>query len=181
VKDFFFFVLLFAVAVYFLSNAVNHHEIDLFLIRLLTHTDIRLAEEKSVTPAYLFAGFLWYTMLEKMKMHQDKGLREFDAFELAVKTVVATQMVCITIPKYFVSTMKEIWRLQFRFSKRLGRRSFKLLYEPRFRAAYDFLLLRSEVDPKLVSLAKWWTEFSEGDEDVRQRLVGSLKKTANVR
>jgi poly(A) polymerase len=55
--------------------------------------------------------------------------------------------------------LQEMIGMQPRFERRDGRRALRLLDHPRFRAAYDFLLLRAaagEADPEL---AQWWTDI----------------------
>src|SRR5699024_6540510 len=65
----------------------------------------------------------------------------------------------VSIPKRFAVPMREIWQLQPRFHRRRGRQPRRLLSHPRFRAAYDFLLLRAEVGEVPAELAQWWTDI----------------------
>ena len=72
--------------------------------------------------------------------------------------------------------MQEIWSLQTRLAITTGKRPLRLLAHPRFRAAYDFLLLRAEVDPELEPLAQWWTRFIGMDEAARQQALEPTAK-----
>jgi len=159
-----------------LLDKKRNHVVDVFLLQLFYHTDKRIAQGKSVNPAYLFAGLLWYPLLKKYYQFKSSGLREMPAFDAAMKEIISIQNRTTSIPKRFVATMRDIWFMQLQFEKRYGRRPYKLLYQPKFRAGYDFLLLRAEAEPSLESLANWWTDFYEGDEKMRKQLLNSIKK-----
>jgi poly(A) polymerase len=136
-----------------------------FIRKGLANTDSRVAEEKSITPMFLYAVFLWPGVSRLAdKLAGDQNAREYEAMQEAMFRIVAEQTARTSVPKRFSMPMKEILGLQRRFSNRKGVRALKLLEHKRFRAAYDFLLLRShcgEVEPEL---AEWWTEVQELDE-----------------
>jgi poly(A) polymerase len=95
---------------------------------------------------------------------------------LASHEVATAQQRHVAIPKRFGMPMREIWSLQPRLERRQGRRPMTLLGHPRFRAAYDFLLLRAEageVDPEL---AAWWTQFQDANPNDRAKMTGAGKK-----
>jgi poly(A) polymerase len=77
----------------------------------------------------------------------------------------------LAIHKRFSSDMREIWGLQLRLEKRSGRSAMKLLEHQRFRAGYDFLLLRCESGELDASVGQWWTDFIEGDAAARESLL----------
>ncbi len=52
--------------------------------------------------------------------------------------------------------------MQPRFNHTHGRRAKSLMADRRFRAAYDFLLLRAEEDESLKELCEHWTEAQKG-------------------
>ena len=52
-------------------------------------------------------------------------------------------------------------------------KSLSLLQHPRFRAAYDFLLLRAQVGVADPELAKWWTDIQLLPHEERLTLVQS--------
>jgi len=130
-----------------------------FVVRGMTNTDARIGEGKPVTPAFLFGVLLWEPVRQRTQRLIEGGANPLEAMQQAGNEVVAEQLSKVAIPKRFSLPMREIWNLQHRFEQRSGRRPPRLVSHPRFRAAYDFLLLRAEsgeVDPEL---AQWWTEY----------------------
>ena len=92
--------------------------------------------------------------------------------------VIAEQNKVISIPKRYTQVIREIWLLQYRFSKRLGGRAFNLLQHPRFRAAYDFMALRALAGDESMELAQWWTAFQDADEETQAKMVTQLNVTS---
>jgi poly(A) polymerase len=130
-----------------------------FVVRGMSNTDARISEGKPVTPAFLFGVLLWEPVRQRAQRLIEGGANPLEAMQQAGNDVVAQQLPKVAIPKRFSLPMREIWNLQHRFEQRAGRRPPRLLSHPRFRAAYDFLLLRvesGEVDPEL---GQWWTEY----------------------
>ncbi|RUO24527.1 polynucleotide adenylyltransferase PcnB [Aliidiomarina minuta] len=137
------------------------------LYQLFIDTDNRLNNGKGVTPAYLFAAILWYPVVSRAEeLTQDGGLPEYDAFQIAAADVVGKQAQSISIPKRFSLPARDIWLLQLRLQQTAPRRAERLLGHPKFRAGYDFLLLRAKIEqrPDLQELADFWTEFQRGKE-----------------
>lgn len=145
----------------------------MFLIRALANTDARVIQGKPVTPAFLFAALLWEPLRERVTRLHAAGASEQDAIAAAADEVVRSQVQRIALPRRFSIPMREIWSMQPRFEQRTGKRSLRLLAHPRFRAAYDFLLLRAEAGEPIAELADWWTHFLSLDEAERQKLVQS--------
>jgi len=146
------------------------------LVHALANTDNRLAEGKSVTPAFLFGALLWEPLQDRSKHLLAAGLDEADAMQTAADEVLSAHLKHITLPRRFSLPMQEIWSLQSRLTVTTGKRPLRLLAHPRFRAAYDFLLLRAEADPELASLAQWWTRFMEMDEVARKQVLEPVAK-----
>lgn len=148
--------------------------------RAMANTDARVAEDKPVTPAFLYAAILWEPVrLLARELEQDEGMNEFLAIQTAGSTVTSQQAQRTSIPKRFSLPMKEIWSLQPRFVQRGGGRPFRLLTHPRFRAAYDFLVLRAECGEAPQELADWWTRFQHADsteQNAMTRAVGGGKR-----
>lgn len=141
----------------------------------LENTDIRIRDNKPVTPAFLFAVLLWFPLMEcTTKLQEEDGLDPLPALEKAMSQVIANQNKVIMIPKRFTQVMREIWLLQYRFPKRHGHRALNLLHHPRFRAAYDFLALRALAGDESIELAKWWTNFQEVDEASQMEMIEAL-------
>jgi poly(A) polymerase len=133
-----------------------------FTLRGLASTDERIADGKPVTPMFLFAVLLWPAIEELAeRLQQEQNIGEHDAISEAAQSIVAAQQAWISLPKRFTLPMREILLMQRRFENRRGARAARLLQHTRFRAAYDFLLLRAEagdVDPELCT---WWTEVQQ--------------------
>ncbi len=142
------------------------HEFPLTLVlKGLENTDRRLREDKPVTPAFLFAVLLWEPVRRRAEQLQDRDEAPYPAMQQAAAEVVSRQIERIALPRRFATPMQEIWTLQARFPSRRGKRPGRLLSHPRFRAAYDFLLLRAEAGEADPELAQWWTEFQAGKLD----------------
>src|SRR5690606_39648650 len=86
------------------------------------------------------------------------------AYLQAAQTVISQQLSHTSLPKRFLMPMREIWDLQYRLPQRQGLRALRLLEHPRFRAAYDFLLMREAAGESLDGLGTWWTRFQGADD-----------------
>lgn len=142
-----------------------------FVMLALKNTDDRVLLDKPVSPAFLFATLLWHEVLVAWKKYEEQGHRPIPALHMAMNEVIDIQAEKLAIHKRYSATMKEIWGLQPRFEQRAGRRPFGLLEHPRFRAAYDFLLLRCESGELPEEIAQWWTDFAEADPAVRTAML----------
>ena len=143
------------------------------VLRALANTDQRIAEDKPVTPAFLYAALLWEPLRQAWTVREAAGESELQAMQEAASEVVDAQSARTSLPKRFALPMREIWGMQPRLRRITGLRPIKLLEHPRFRAAYDFLLLRAEAGEELGELCQWWTEFQTLDENERLRRVRS--------
>lgn len=131
----------------------------------LANTDARVAEDKSVTPAFLFAVLLWGEVRAQAGELIADGVESALAWQRAAHRVVAEQCQRVAIPRRFSFAMEEIWALQPRFAALTRKRVFRLLAHPRFRAAYDFLLLRGAESDDMRELGQWWTRAQELPHD----------------
>lgn len=142
-----------------------------FVMLALQSTDQRIRDEKSVSPAFLFAALLWHDVLSAWKVHKDAGERPVAALHGAMGDVFDRQQAQIAIPRRYDAVMKELWLLQPRFEQRGGQRPFRLLSQPYFRAAYDFLLLRCESGEVDSQLGLWWDEFQDATDERRAEML----------
>ncbi|MDI1352959.1 MAG: polynucleotide adenylyltransferase PcnB, partial [bacterium] len=159
----------------------SEYPVNALLGIALENTDIRIRDDKPVTPAFIFAILLWFPMIERSKQLQASGLDPLPAIEKAMSLVIAEQNKIISIPKRYTQVIREIWLLQYRFSKRLGGRAFNLLQHPRFRAAYDFMALRALAGDESMDLAQWWTSFQEVDEEEQLKMIKLLTPPASTK
>lgn len=169
-----------------------------FVIQALANTDARIQENKPVTPAFLFAALLWEPMRRRAELlgGGQEG-PDLEAQQEAAHQVVQEQTRRVVFPKRFSIPMKEIWLMQPRLFKTSGRAPLRLLTHPRFRAAYDFLLLRAQAGEPVAEQCAFWTalqEAGEGDREAmlapaagkaadkkkRRRRRGGRKKTAGT-
>ena len=142
-----------------------------FVMLALKRTDERINMGKGVSPGFLFASLLWHEVLTEWNKLKAKGEHSMPALFEAMGIVIDTQKDKLAIQHRITADMREIWALQPRFERRNGRMPYKLLEHPRFRAAYDFVLLRAasgEIDKEL---AEWWTIFQEADADARNAMT----------
>ena len=146
-----------------LLHEENNTLVHSLLSRAFQNTDTRLASEQPVTPAYLLAAILWGPLCRLIDENKNNGLDEMDALQLAGDTVISRQVSSLAMPRRFSRIAREIWLLQFRMKNRKGKRPYRVLAHPRFRAAYDFLLLRKDIGEDIDELSDWWTEFQENN------------------
>ena len=146
----------------------------MLLVRALENTDARIAEDKPVTPAFLLAALLWDPLQKQTEEYLANGVPEGEAMYLAADAVISRQIARVAMPRRFTLAAREIWMLQHRFHGQTGKRPLRLITHPRFRAAYDFLLLRAQAGEDLQALAEWWTAFQEEDPDQRQAMLNKL-------
>jgi poly(A) polymerase len=143
-----------------------------FVMLSLQRTDERVRDGKPVSPGFLFAALLWHEVLAAWTAGEASGKSTMVALFDAIDQVLSDQSENLAIPRRFKSDMKEIWVLQTRLANRSGRRPFTLLSNPRFRAAYDFLLLRCESGELDMEIGEWWERFQRvGDEERASMLV----------
>ena len=142
-----------------------------FVTLALEQTDSRVRSGKSVSPAFLFAALLWHEVLAAWKKAQQRGLKPIPALFEAMDTVLDIQTDKLAVPRRLTAVMKEIWALQPRFEQRSGRRPFGLLAHERFRAGFDFLVLRSGSGEAPEELAQWWEKFQQAGEAERQAML----------
>jgi poly(A) polymerase len=142
-----------------------------FVMLALEKTDQRVREDKPVSPGFLFAALLWHEVLAAWKTAEVDGLKAIPGLHQAMDAVVAAQVEQLSIPRRFTTDMKEIWGLQPRLLQRSGRRPYRLLEHPRFRAGFDFLQLRCESGEVENEVFAWWDRFKDAGEEERARML----------
>ena len=144
------------------------------LIQALRSTDSRIAQDKPVTPAFLFAALLWPAYCRELAVLQKSGVDPSVAQQRAADRVSLHQAERIALPRRFSLPMQEIWLLQPRFTQRLRKRVFRLLAHPRFRAAFDFLELRLSGNPEIAEDVAFWREAQlQSPEHLAETLASS--------
>lgn len=147
----------------------------------LKNTDQRIAEGKSVMPAFLYAVLLWQKVHLVSVAAQLKGYPEMQALHLAATDALRDQVDFTAVPRRYSNITREIWALQARFRHHDLRRANTLLGNPRFRAAYDFLCLRAQAGEPVKEDAEWWTDFQQAAPEERADLCKAVKGSSNQR
>ena len=146
------------------------------IIEALRNTDKRLKNNQSVTPGFLIAAVLWPEILEKS---MKKGAINLRKFFRSMDQVLRRQQQITAIPRKFHGYIKDIWVLQLKLHSRIGKQPYKTLKHPRFRAAYDFLLLREKAASNKKYLGDWWTDFQKNDDSIKKSLIKDLREKNN--
>ena len=152
-----------------------------FLVKALENSDKRVALGKSITPYFLLSAFLWRAVQIKMAEKQAQGESAYHAMQYAAYDVLKLQIKTTSIPRRVSQSMREVWALQASFEQRTHTRVYRLLAHLRFRAAYDFLVLRADTGQAPKKLAKWWTVFQEVSADEQEKMLTRLNKSQNNR
>jgi len=147
-----------------------------FVTLALDSTDARVKAGKGVSPGFLFASLLWHQVLEKWTAYRAAGEAPIPALHLAADDVLDNQTDQLALQRRIATDMRDIWAMQPRFERRNGKNPYKLLEHPRFRAGFDFLLLRCESGELDAELGNWWASFYAGDIAERERLVNTARE-----
>ncbi len=130
-----------------------------FLIAALRNTDKRLAQGSSVTPMFLIGALLWGPISERARgLMQNEKLRGAQALAIAAQDMSLRLQSRIAVPKRFSLPMREMVAMQPRYEITRGKRALNLLEHRRFRAAYDFFVLRAETGDANPEFAGFWTD-----------------------
>ena len=139
----------------------------------MKNSDHRIARNRPVTPAFLIAVLLWAEVKQRADEHGATGGVYLQALQQEGDHALHQQQKHTAAPRRFTAQAREIWLVQQRLI--MQRQPYKIYEHPRFRAAYDFLLLRAESgESELQGVADWWTEFQEVEGDERKRMVNKL-------
>jgi poly(A) polymerase len=146
----------------------------------LMNTDARIAQDKPVTPTFLFALLLWGAVLREMNELQAGPAPDLAVLMQACDTVLRAQQLRVAIPRRFAAPMRELLMLQPRFNRRSGVKSLSLMQHPRFRAAFDFLLVRAQAGAADPELAEWWTQIQTLSQEERVKMVQARPPETHV-
>ncbi len=158
------------------SDALEHEPTytHTLISNALINTDLRVKQGKPVTPAFLFAALLWPALPHRVLRLQAKGMPPIPAMQEGAHELIAEQCQRIAIPKRFTLPIREIWDMQERLPRRSGKRADLLLDNPRFRAGYDFLLLRESAGEQTDGLGEWWTDYQDANDSGRRDMIRDL-------
>jgi len=166
-----------------LSNLLKERESQSssLIEQAFTNTDLRIRANKRVTPAFIYAAMLWPSVQHLAKQYQGQGNSPVYALNKAAGEVISRQVSITAIPRRFTMPMREIWDLQLLLPRRGGQRAKRLSEHPRFRAAYDFVLLREQAGENLEGLGDWWTRYQEASEEEQQQMANAQNQDGKKR
>jgi poly(A) polymerase len=146
----------------------------------MINTDKRIRGDKTVTPAFIYAALLWPALQQQFTLLSGQ-MTPTQAWGQAAQNVINQQLTRTAVPKRFLIPMREIWDLQQRLPSRLGMRALRTLDHPRFRAAYDFLLMREAAGEALDGLGVWWTNYQTANDEEREQMVKDIGKQGGAK
>lgn len=158
--------------------ALSEPQGEAFVLAALRDTDARIAEGKSASPSFLFSCLLWPQVSIRWDVLQAEGLPAIAALDQAADEVLSAQAERLAIQRRISVDMREIWSLQPRLARRTPRYAHSALDHPRFRAAFDFLLLRAQTGGAEHELASWWESFQNADEAERAELIETANRSS---
>ena len=145
-----------------LKHLFSQTQEDSFISASLNNTSERIKTGSSVTPAFLFAVFLWSAHNKRLNELKKKKMSRIDLMIKASEDVIKKQVQQVMMPRWLSGRVKDIWLMQYRLEHSNPKKSKELLNNPRFRMAYDFFVLRSEsIDQQLKSKAEYWTNIQK--------------------
>ncbi|WOG27584.1 polynucleotide adenylyltransferase PcnB [Endozoicomonas sp. 8E] len=159
----------------------THHSLEAqdefaeaLIIRALESTDSRIARGKPVTPAFLFAAFLWAPLQRLAGDLREQGVPPTPALQQAAMVVLDNQCAHTAVPKRFTMVVRDIWEMQYRLERRQPKTIESLMEHPKFRASYDFLVLREATGEALDGAGGWWTDIQDSADQDRNSMIRDL-------
>ena len=147
-----------------------------FIELALERTDTRVRSGKSISPSFLFAALLWQLVDARWQQLRESGEHQIPALSQAADSVLDAQTGKLSIQRRFTADMREIWFMQPRFERRTPRTIWRMIEQPRFRAACDFLQLRAAAGEFDSVLAQWWMDLANGNDAKRAEMVDALAR-----
>ncbi len=141
-----------------------------FVVAALNQTDARIADDKSVSPSFLFAALFWFPMLDRQRKLIADGVKPVQAMHEAMDDVLDQQRKALAIPRRYDPMVKELWIHQSRFLQRSATKAYRVLSHPRFRACYDFFELRAAAGDAPQDVAEWWERFQSASDADREAM-----------
>jgi poly(A) polymerase len=151
--------------------------VEQLLVQGLRNTDARVAEDKPVTPTFLVALLLYGPIAQAIEALPPARWHELGAIVDACDRTLRAASSRVTIPRRVALGVREMYALQPRLEHPRGKRSLRLLEQPRFRSAFDLLMLRAQLGLAPKAIADWWTELQAAEPDRRVAMVDALGRT----
>lgn len=138
------------------------------------NTDSRILARKTVSPGFLFCVILWVALQKEVKFFMKTSTSYAIAYQKAIKVVIERQNLTTSFTRFCSQLMRDVWSLQPALIQRHPKRIKRLLFHPRFRAAYDFLLLRAQCGEISPEISEWWTQLLNSSLSEKERLIQQL-------
>ncbi len=148
--------------------------VEKLLVQGLRNTDERVLADKPVTPTFLFALLLYGPIAQVIESMPVERWHEAGAILEACDRALRDSQEHVAIPRRFSLGVREMFALQPRLEHPRGRRALRALEHPRFRAAYDLLLLRAQQGLAPREMAQWWGRIQEASPEERATLADQL-------
>jgi poly(A) polymerase len=152
---------------------------DALISAVMLNTDKRIRNGKRVTPAFIYGALLWPAFIYEQHKLVENSVPIIPAIHQAADAVIGQQLAIVAIPKRFSIPMRQIWELQWRLALRHGKRANKTLSHEKFRAGYDFLLMRETAGEQLNGLGNWWTRYQDAPPEQQDAMVKALPAPHN--
>ncbi|MBF0784017.1 polynucleotide adenylyltransferase PcnB [Muribacter muris] len=161
----------------------NDSQSEKMIAKALNSTDERIRDNLRVNPAFLFAALLWYPLREKIdELKNEGGLNSYDAMMLAANDILAESNRAVALHRRHTAVIRDIWALQFQFPKRTEKRAKQTLAHIKFRAGFDLLVMRAEIEGgDLVELSAWWHEFQFSNDNQRHDILQNVRTPPSFR
>ncbi|MDH5423576.1 MAG: polynucleotide adenylyltransferase PcnB [Gammaproteobacteria bacterium] len=150
-------------------------ESEVFIVKVLQSTDARIMDGNNVNPAFVFAALLWQPLLNQTQRFLSDGLPVNLAMQKAIDKVLPAQLRMTSMPKRLSLIMKDIWFLQDRLANHSGKRAIAAFTHQRFRAAYDFLCLRSAAGEDVAKHCVFWTDLQKLSPQKQEKALQGKK------
>ncbi len=137
-------------------------------------TDARLRIGKGINPAFFYAALLWQPVQVRSRQLHDHGTPLVPALQQAIQQVIQQQMTRTALTRVLATTLREIWEMQTRLQNPDIRRVDEMLQSPRFRAGFDFLVLREQSGEPTGQMGDWWQHYQDADSAGRQALQAEV-------
>jgi len=152
----------------------NNPKFPDFIQAALINTDNRAQQNKPLNPAFLYACFLWQSVQDTASLNRENGIHAAVAMQKAQATVLEKQIESIAIPRRSTQVIREIWLMQHKLKYRRGKNLLSVLQHPRFRAAYDFMLIRASIEEVDPEVADWWTKIQKVNVDIQKQMLSEI-------
>lgn len=160
-----------------LDVVFNVPEGEKFVDLALARTDIRVHTGKPVSPSFLFAALLWKLVYQRWQALVAEGGHPTQTLLEAADSVLDQQARKMAIQRRFIADIREIWFMQARFERVNARAIWRMMDQPRFRAAVDFLQLRAEAREVDSVMAQWWMDLANAGPDERGPMIEAYQAT----